>query len=137
DRTLWVTLLLASGRSDEALAAAQSLIARPDPLTKASGHLLASRSSLARKRPNDAVREGNLALAEMRAAGPAGGVLVPEFELTQGELLLRTGQFDGARTTLRSAAAKLREATGPDAWVTTLFSLEAIIHTATDVGDWP
>ena len=137
DRQLWVTLLLARGRSDEALAAAQSLIARTDSLTKALGHLLASRSLLALKRPNDAAREGNLALADMRAAGPSGGLLVPEFELTQGELLLRTGQLDGARTTLRSAAAKLRETTGPDAWVTTLFSLEAIIQTASSVGDGP
>jgi tetratricopeptide (TPR) repeat protein len=136
DRKLWVTLLLARGRSDEALAAAQSLIARPDPLTKALGHVLASRSLLALKRPNDAAREGNFALAEMRGAGPSGGVLVPEFELTQGELLLRTGRFESARTTLRSAAAKLREATGPDAWVTTLFSLEAIIRAASSVGEW-
>jgi tetratricopeptide (TPR) repeat protein len=137
ERQLWVTLLLARGRSGEALTAAQSLIARPDSLTKALGHLLASRSLLALKRPNDAAREGNLALAAMRAAGPSGGVLVPEFELTQGELLLRTGQLDGARTALRSAAAKLREATGPDAWVTTLFSLEAIVRTSSSVGDWP
>ena len=137
DRQLWVTLLLARGRSDEALTAARSLIARPDSLTKALGHLMASRALAALQRPNDAAREGNLALADMRAAGPSGGVLVPEFELTQGELLLRTGQLDGARTTLRSAAAKLREASGPDAWVTTLFSLETIIRLASSVGDWP
>jgi len=137
DRQLWITLLLARGRSDEALTAAQSLIARSDSLTKALGHLLASRALLSLKRPDDAAREGNLALADMRSAGPSGGLLVPEFELTQGELLLRTGQLDGARTTLRSAANKLREATGPDAWVTTLFSLEAIIRTANSVGAWP
>jgi tetratricopeptide (TPR) repeat protein len=135
DRRLWVTLLLARGRYEEALTAARSLIARPDALTKALGHLLTSRSLLALKRPDDAAREGNLALADMRAAGPSGGVLVPELELTQGELLLRTSQFDSARTTLRSAAAKLREATGPDAWVTTLFSLEAIVQAASRVGE--
>src|SRR5262249_15181166 len=54
-----------------------------------------------------------------------------------GQLLLRTRQFDRARTTLQSAAAKLRNATGPDAWVTTLFSLEAVMRTAADVGAWP
>jgi tetratricopeptide (TPR) repeat protein len=137
DRKLWVMLLLASGRSNDALASAQSLFARTDPLTRAMGHLLASRSLLALNRANDAAVQGNLALTEMRAAGPPGGVLVPDVELAQGELLLRTGQLDNARTTLQSAAAKLREATGPDAWVTTLFTLEAVIRTANDVGAWP
>ena len=107
------------------------------PLTRALGHLLASRSLLALNRTNDAALQGNLALTEMRAAGPSGGVLVPDLELTQGELLLRTGQFENARTTLQSAAVKLREATGPDAWVTTLFSLESVIRTASDLGAWP
>jgi tetratricopeptide (TPR) repeat protein len=137
DRQLWVTLLLARGKPAQALAAAQSLIGRSDRLTTALGHLLASRSLLALKRPNDAANEGNLALADMRAAGPRGGVLVPELELTQGGLQLRTGQIESARTTLQSAAAKLREATGPDAWVTTLFSFEAVVHTARAAGAWP
>ena len=73
----------------------------------------------------------------MRAAGPAGGVLVPEYELLQGEFLLRTGQAENGRAMLRSAAAKLRDASGPDAWVMTLFSLEAIVRTASDLGEWP
>jgi hypothetical protein len=51
-------------------------------------------------------------------------------------MLLRTRQLENARATLQSAAAKLRDATGPDAWVTTLFSLEAVIRTAADVGAW-
>ena len=137
DRALWVILLLASGRSNDALSAAQSLVARPDSLTRALGHLLASRSLLALNRVSEAAEQGNLGLSEMRAAGPSGGVLVPDVELTQGELLLRTRQLDRARIALQSAAAKLRDATGPDAWVTTLFSLEAVIRTATDVGAWP
>jgi len=137
DRKLWVMLLLAAGRSNDALGAAQSLAARTDPLTRALGHLLASRSLLALNRANEAAEQGNLALSEMRAAGPSGGVLVPDVELAQGQLLLRTGQLDRARTTLQSAAAKLREATGPDAWVTTLFTLETVIRTAADVGAWP
>ena len=137
DRKLWVMLLLAAGRSNDALGAAQSLAARTDPLTRALGHLLASRSLLALNRANEAAEQGNLALSEMRAAGPSGGVLVPDVELAQGQLLLRTGQLDRARTTLQSAAAKLHEATGPDAWVTTLFTLETVIRTAADVGAWP
>src|SRR5262249_60668328 len=107
------------------VGAAQSLVARTDPLARALGHLLASRSLLALNRANEAAEQGNLALSEMRAAGPSGGVLVPDLELTQGELLLRTKQLDSARITLQNAAVKLRDATGPDAWGTTLFSLGA------------
>jgi tetratricopeptide (TPR) repeat protein len=136
ERKQWVMLLLARGRPVEALAAAKSLVARPQPLFQALGHLLAGRALLALKRPADAATEGNTALGGMRAAGLAGGVLVPEFELIQGEFLLRTGQLDSGRTMLRAAAAKLRDASGPDAWVMTLFSLEAIVRTATDLGDW-
>src|SRR5439155_23814222 len=113
DRKQWVMLLLARGRPVEALAAAKLLVARPQPLLQALGHLLAGRALLALKRPNDAATEGNTALGAMRAAGPAGGVLVPEFELLQGEFLLRTGQLDSGRTMLRAAAAKLRDASGP------------------------
>lgn len=137
DRKQWVMALMAARRPSDALAAAGSLASSSQPLLRALGHLLAGRAHLALRRPQDAAREGNLALAEMRAAGASGGVLVPEYELLQGEFLLRTGQVDSGRTMLRSAAAKLREATGPDAWVTTLFSLEAIVRTASDLGAWP
>jgi tetratricopeptide (TPR) repeat protein len=136
DRKQWVMLLLARGKPDEALAAARSLVTQPQPLVRALGHLLAGRALLALKRTDDAAQEGNVALGEMRAAGPAGGVLVPEYELTQGEFLLRSGQRDRAQTTLQAAAAKLHDAAGPDAWVTTLFSLEAIARTARDLNDW-
>jgi tetratricopeptide (TPR) repeat protein len=137
DRKQWVLSLLAARRPADALTAARSLVARPQPLFRALGHLLAGRAQLALNRPDDAAKEGNLGLGEMRAAGPSGGVLVPEYELLQGEYLLRTGQVDRGRAMLRSAAAKLREASGPDAWVTTLFSLEAIVRSASDLGDWP
>jgi tetratricopeptide (TPR) repeat protein len=137
DRKQWVMSLLAARRPVDALTAARSLVARPQPLFRALGHLLAGRAQLALNRPDDAAKEGNLGLGEMRAAGPPGGLLVPEYELLQGEFMLRTGQVDRGRAMLRSAAAKLREASGPDAWVTTLFSLEAIVRTASDLGDWP
>ena len=137
DRKQWVLWLLATRRPSDALPAAQSLIARRQPIEQALGHLLSGRSLLALKKPSDAAAEGNAALAAMRAAGPSGGVLVPEYELLQGEYLLRTGQAERGRVMLRSAAAKLRDASGPDAWVTTLFSFEAIARTAIDVGEWP
>jgi tetratricopeptide (TPR) repeat protein len=137
DRQQLVTLLLARQDPLAALTAARSLTARPQTIEQALGHVLAGRALLALKRPEDAAGEGNLALARMRAAGPSGGMLVPEYELLQGEFLLRTGQGDNGRAMLRSAAAKLHDASGPDAWVMTLFSLEAIVRAAGELGDWP
>ena len=43
---------------------------------------------------------------------------------------------EGGRAMLRDAAAKLLAQTGPDAWVQTLFSLEAVSRTARELGDW-
>ena len=137
DRKQWVMTLLAARRPSDALMAARSLASSPQPMLRALGHLLAGRAQLALRRPEDAAREGNLALADMRASGPSGGLLVPEYELLQGEFLMRTGEVDSGRTMLRRAAAKLRDATGPDAWVMTLFSLEAIARTASELGAWP
>jgi tetratricopeptide (TPR) repeat protein len=103
---------------------------------QALGHLLASRALMDLKRPDQAAAEGNQALEAMRAAGAEGGVLVPEFELTQGEFLLRTGQREKGHAMLRAAASKLLQASGPDAWVQTLFSLEAVVRMASEQGDW-
>jgi tetratricopeptide (TPR) repeat protein len=72
----------------------------------------------------------------MRAAGAVGGVLVPDFQLAQGEHLLRSGQIEQARTLLRDAAGKLRAQSGPDAWIQSLFALEGIARLARQQGDW-
>src|SRR5204863_4674566 len=68
DRKQWVTWLLATRRPSEALTAARSLVARPQALVQALGHLLAGRAQLALNRPDEAAKEGNLALGTMRAA---------------------------------------------------------------------
>jgi tetratricopeptide (TPR) repeat protein len=61
---------------------------------------------------------------------------VPDFQLAQGEHLLRSGQADQARAMLRDAAAKLRAQSGPDAWAQTLFALESVGRVARESGDW-
>ena len=65
-----------------------------------------------------------------------GGVLVPDFQLAQGEHLMRAGQLEQGRALLRDAAAKLRAQSGPDAWIQTLFALEGIARLAREQGDW-
>jgi tetratricopeptide (TPR) repeat protein len=132
----WPMFLLARGRAAEALTASRALAGRQAPLVQALGHLLASRAMMALHRMDDATQEGDAGLRQMRASGAVGGVLVPELQLTQGELLLRAGQAEGARTMLRDAVVKLRAGAGPDAWIQTLFSLEAAFRIARDAGDW-
>jgi tetratricopeptide (TPR) repeat protein len=136
NRREWPNFLLARGRPKEALAAATALAQHPLPLVRALGDILGSRSLSAMQRQSDAALAGNSALRQMRADGPVGGVLVPEFQLAQGEHLMRNGQADAARTMLRDAAAKLRLQSGPDAWVQTLFALEGIARLARGNGDW-
>ena len=136
DRTEWPAFLLARGRAAEALAAADSLTVASPPLVQALGHLMASHALLALARADAAAERGNTALGQMRASGPLGGVLLPEFQLVQGEFLLRTGRALEGRSMLREAAVKLRAQSGPDAWVQTLFSLEGVARTARELNDW-
>jgi tetratricopeptide (TPR) repeat protein len=135
-RQEWPAFLLSQGRAGESLAAARALVAKSSPLLRALGHLLASRALQAQERHDDAAEEGNLALQQIRAAGPPGGILVPEFQLTRGEFLLRSGDTDGGRAMVHEGVEKLRAQSGPDAWAQTLFSLESAARTARELGDW-
>jgi tetratricopeptide (TPR) repeat protein len=136
NRKEWVSFLLARGRAKEAQAAAAALGRHPLPLVRALSDILASRSLAALRQPEQAAEAGNRALKQMRAAGAVGGVLVPDFQLAQGEHLLRSGQIEQARTLLRDAAGKLRAQSGPDAWIQSLFALEGIARLARQQGDW-
>ena len=130
----WPMFLLARGRADEALAASRALVGRSAPLVQALGHLLTSRVLMALHRMDDATEEGDAGLRQMRASGAVGGVLVPELQLTQGELLLRTGQAERGRAMFLDALAKVRAERGPDAWIQALFSLEAAGRIAREAG---
>jgi tetratricopeptide (TPR) repeat protein len=136
NRKEWPQFLLARGRAKEAQAAAAALSTHPLPLVRALSEILASRSLAALRRPEEAAEAGNRALQQMRAAGTMGGVLVPDFQLAQGEHLLRSGQIEQGRALLRDAAAKLRAQSGPDVWIQTLFALEGIARLAREQGDW-
>jgi tetratricopeptide (TPR) repeat protein len=136
NRKEWPALLLAQGRAADALAAARTLTGAATPLVRAAGYLLASRALQAQKQLPTAAEQGNLALQQMRAAGPVGGTLVPEFQLTQGEYLLRSGDAPKGRGMVLDAVQKLRAQSGPDAWAQTLFSLEVTARVARELGEW-
>jgi tetratricopeptide (TPR) repeat protein len=136
NESAWPMFLLARGRTEDALSASRALVGRPAPLVQALGHLLAGRCLMALHRMREAADEGDQAVQKMRASGTAGGVLVPEVQLTQGEFLLRSGQGEKGRVMLREAVAKLRADPGPDAWFLSLFRMEAACRLARDAGDW-
>ena len=135
NESAWPMLLLLEGRTDEARSAAQALMSRADPVVQALGHLIASRVAMRLVRREEAVNEGDRALHLLRDA-PNGGVLLPELELVQGELLLRERQTEKGRALLRDGVSKLRADPSSDRWTQNLLRIEAVATLARDLGDW-
>jgi len=132
----WPEFLLARGRVDEALAAANRLIAHPSPVIRAAGHVEAGHAMLMTGRFPLAATEANAALRELERAADGAALVATSLERLQGEFFLRTGKTDKGRGLLDEVAKKVRAVPGPDAWTDALFTLEAIGHAARDVGDW-
>ncbi len=131
----WPMLLLVEGRTDQAQSAAKALMGRADPVVQALGHLMASRLAMQLGQTDEAVEEGDRALHLMREA-PNGGVLLPELELVQGEMLLRKGQPEKGRAMLRDGVSKLRGDPSADRWTQNLLRVEAVETLGRDLGDW-
>jgi tetratricopeptide (TPR) repeat protein len=132
----WPSFLVARGRPQEALEAANVLIAHRAPVVSATGHVAAGFAHLALRDYKAASDAANAALRLIR--GAEGGALVAApLQLLQGEFFLRTGQKEKARPLLEEVAKKVRAAPGPDAWTQALFALETIARAARDAGDWP
>lgn len=135
NESAWPMLLLLEGRNDQALAAAKALTGRGNPVVQALGHLMASRVAMRLGHLDEAVEEGDRALHLMRET-PNGGVLLPELELVQGELLLRQGQSEKGRAMLRDGVSKLRADPAADRWTQNLLRIEAVGTLARGLGDW-
>ena len=131
----WPMFLRARGRHAEAEAAARLLIANPNPVAQATGHIEAGFAMLGMKRWGDAATESNTALRLLRAA-PGGAIAGHALQALQGEFNLRTAERTKGRASLEEVARKMRAAPGPDPWSQALFQLEAIARAARDVGDW-
>ena len=132
----WPAFLLSRGRDTESLAAAKSLLAHPNPVVQATGHIEAGFAQLAMNRPADGATSSNSALKALRAAPAGQGLAAIALEALQGEFLLRTAQRDKGRQVMERAAQKWRALPGPDAWTQSLFRLEALARAARSVGDW-
>jgi tetratricopeptide (TPR) repeat protein len=131
----WPMFLLARGRTQEALDAADLLAAHRSAVVSATGHVAAGQARLARGEFQLAADEANAALRLMRGAEGAG-LVANALKALQGEFFLRTGQPAKGRPMLEEVARNVRAAPGPDAWTQALFTLEAIARAAREVGDW-
>ena len=131
----WPVFLLARGRAQEALAAANTMAAHRSPVVSAAGHVEAGRARLALGQFKEAADEGNTALRLMRGA-EGGGIVADALQALQGEFLLRTGKAAQGRPMLEEVVRKARARPGPDAWAQALFTIEAIARAAREVGDW-
>jgi tetratricopeptide (TPR) repeat protein len=131
----WPMFLRARERYQEADAAAKMLIAHPNPVVQATGHIESGFAFLAVNQWNEAGNASNTALRLLRTA-PGGAVAANALLSLQGEFYLRTAVRDKGRATLEEVTKRVRAAPGPDAWAHALFKLDAIARAARAVGDW-
>lgn len=132
----WPAFLVSRGRTAEAEAAARVLIADASSLVRAAGHVAAGQAMLAAGRTQAAANEASAALRELGGAPREATLVARALEALQGELLLRTGQWEKGRAMLDEVARRVREDREPDNWAQALFMLEAIAKAAREVGDW-
>lgn len=132
----WPAFLVSRGRPAEAEAAARVLIADASSLVRAAGHVAVGQAMLAAGRTQAAANEASAALRELGGAPREATLVAPALEALQGELLLRTGQWEKGRAMLDEVARRVRENREPDNWAQALFMLEAIARAAREVGDW-
>jgi tetratricopeptide (TPR) repeat protein len=131
----WPMFLRARGRLQDAEAAAKMLIANPNPVVQATGHIEAGFVQLAGNRWGEAGQSSNTALKLLRTA-PGGGIAANALLSLQGEFYLRTAAREKGRATLEEVAKRVRAAPGPDLWAQALFTLEGLARAARGVGDW-
>ncbi len=135
NRKEWPEFLLAQGRYQEALTAAENVAGSRWPMGRAAGHSLAGRVLLAMGKTVQAQSE--LASAEQQLAAmnnPAP--FVPYVQGLRGELMLQQGQVAEATKLLSQLEPSMRRLSGPDAWTETLFWLEWIFGCARKAEAW-
>jgi tetratricopeptide (TPR) repeat protein len=132
----WPMFLRATAQPDAALVAARALIAHPNLVVQAIGHIEAAHVLIARGQTTEGATEGNAAVAALKKAPAGGGLASIPMQVLQGEFFLRTGQREKARATLNAAIVRARAAQGPDDWAQALFTLESVARAAREAGDW-
>ena len=132
----WPMFLRARGRTQEAAAAAQTLIADPNPVIQATGHIEARASRCSPRSAGPMRRLPRTPRCKLLRAAPGGAIAANALLALQGEFSLRTADRMKGRATLEDVARRVRAVPGPDGWSQALFTLEAIARAARAVGDW-
>ena len=136
NRKAWPEFLLARGRYEEALHAAEELTKSEWPLPRLAGHTLAGEALLALDRPTDAQEELRLAEQETEHL-PVNLVASSPFpSILRAGLLLRDKKVGDAEPLLQEIVKMTLARPGPDGWSAARFELEAIAKTARQSGDW-
>lgn len=141
DRKDLAAFLLARGRNDEALAAADAVAKNRLAHVRAIGHALAGEALLALGRVPEAKRRHADALGEQTAIdGSRAATRVWIASLYVDELaaflLVADGRSDEARVVAAQLIASHRAMRGPDGWVQALFRLERLAIVSAGAGDW-
>src|SRR2546429_4082305 len=136
NRKAWPEFLLARGRYEEALHAAEELTKSEWPLPRLAGHTLAGEALLAMDRPTGAQEELRLAEQETEHL-PVNLVASSPFpSILRAGLLLGDKNIEEAEPLLQEIVKMTLARPGPDGWSAARFELEAIAKTARQSGDW-
>ena len=132
----WPMFLRARGRYAEAEAAARTLMADPNPVVQATGHIEAGHAMLAQNRWADARERRQRGAASCCAPRPAVESPRRRCSPCRASSTCAPPIAPKGRATLEEAVRRMRAAPGPDAWAQALFQIEAIARAARTVGDW-
>jgi tetratricopeptide (TPR) repeat protein len=136
NRKAWPEFLLDHGRAEEALAAAQELVASRWALARFAGHSLAGRALAAMNRLDDARSELAAAEQETEQLPVAALARLQDVVVLRAEIALREKDFVKGNALMAKVETDIVKVPGPDAWNEALYELEYIGRVAREVGDW-
>jgi tetratricopeptide (TPR) repeat protein len=136
NRKAWPEFLLDRGRTQEALAASEELVASKWAMARFAGHALAGRAYCSMNQMDNAGNELRLAEQETEQIRPAILKLLTDSVLLRAEILLREKKWEEANPLMQKIENDLVAVPGPDAWSEALFQLEYIARVAREAGDW-
>ena len=134
NRKAWPEFLLARGRYEEALHAAQELTKSEWPLPRLAGHTLAGEALLASDRSNEAQDELSLAEQETEQLTVNLVATSPFPSILRAGLLLRDKKTEQGEALLQDIVKMILARPGPDAWSAARFEL-ARTHQQVGLGE--
>ena len=137
NRRAWPQFLLDRERPQEALEAAQEMIAKSvHPMGRLAGHSLAGQAHLAMNHVDEARSSLAQAEREMEQLPTAIVKLLPDAGLLHAEIMLYEKNWSKGNALVEKLQDEMIAVPGPDAWSEALFQLESIAKMARRVGDW-